>query len=70
MRFSQLQSAAVGRLSTFLFLCFGNTFQVCHGTYYRSFTRMDSQDMNKIGADMGRNTPFTLQYLRLGAFSG
>lgn len=59
-------TAAVVRHSAFLFLCFRNTFQVCH---YRSFIRMDHQEMHKNGADMGRNTPFILQRVRLGGFS-
>lgn len=36
--------------------------QICHGTYYRSFTRMDHQEMHKIGADMARIAPLILQH--------
>lgn len=68
-QFSALQSASVVRLLALLFLCFRNIFQVCHGTYYGSFTRMGHQEMHKIWADLGRNAP-VLQCLRLGTFSG
>lgn len=68
-RISHTASTAV-RLSAFLFLCFRNMFYICHGTYYRPFTRRDNPEMHKIGTETARNAPFVLQRGRLGAFSG